>query len=50
MMKGEDVKKVQTILNQHGANLVTDGIYGPQTVSAVKKFQTENDLRVYFSR
>ncbi len=43
--QGEDVKKVQYNLNNnYGAKLVVDGIFGPATEAAVKKFQSEMGL------
>lgn len=40
--KGESVKWLQWQLNQKGANLVVDGIYGKQTTLAVLLFQKDN--------
>jgi len=45
-MTGDDVKEVQNVLNRNGFFLKTDGIYGGQTSSAVKKYQKENALEV----
>lgn len=43
--KGEDVKALQTYLKNKGYSIsVIDGIFGPQTKSAVIKFQTTNKL------
>lgn len=39
--KGEDVKKLQQVLS-----LETDGIFGPLTERAVKRYQLQNDLVV----
>lgn len=44
--RGEDVVKLQKTLNQTGANLVVDGIFGPKTEAAVKYFQTQKGLVV----
>ena len=41
---GEDVKQVQTWLNNVGYNLKVDGIFGPKTLAAVKSFQSKNGL------
>ncbi|MGB9812837.1 MAG: peptidoglycan-binding domain-containing protein [Thermovenabulum sp.] len=43
---GEDVKLLQTLLNQHGYKLKVDGIFGPKTLAAVKDFQKKNGLKV----
>lgn len=42
--KGESVKWVQWQLNQHGANLTIDGIFGKQTKLSVLLFQGEHGL------
>lgn len=42
----EDVKKLQTKLNENGAQLETDGKFGPQTYNAIKTYQQENGLTV----
>lgn len=41
---GDDVKKLQELLNKLGYGLLADGIYGSGTVKAVKAFQTNNGL------
>lgn len=42
---GDSVKWIQTCLNElQNAGITVDGIYGSQTVSAVKKFQKKNGL------
>ena len=38
-MAGDDVKRLQRMLNRRGENLVLDGVFGPLTETAVKKFQ-----------
>ena len=43
---GEDVKKLQQSLNDRGANLDVDGIYGEKTRSAVRSYQQSNGLAV----
>ncbi|TYP57882.1 peptidoglycan-binding domain-containing protein [Thermosediminibacter litoriperuensis] len=43
---GEDVKFLQTLLNQRGYKLKVDGIFGPKTLAAVKDFQRKNGLKV----
>ncbi|QMU64760.1 MAG: DUF3380 domain-containing protein [Flavobacteriaceae bacterium] len=43
---GEDVRKLQQLLNQSGYNLTVDGIFGDGTENAVKKFQQENGLAI----
>lgn len=42
--KGESVKWVQWQLNQHGANLTIDGIFGNQTKLSVLLFQGDHGL------
>ncbi|SKA87892.1 Putative peptidoglycan binding domain-containing protein [Caloramator quimbayensis] len=42
---GEDVKLLQTLLNQLGYKLKVDGIYGPKTLAAVKSFQIKKGLK-----
>jgi hypothetical protein len=41
---GPAVKQAQLLLNKAGAKLVVDGIFGTQTFSAVKQFQTAHNL------
>lgn len=43
-MIGEDVKYLQLILNQRGANLEIDGSFGPATRLEVTSFQKRNEL------
>ncbi|WIF94215.1 spore cortex-lytic enzyme [Caminicella sporogenes] len=46
-VRGEDVKEVQRKLKYWGYYYgEVDGIYGPQTFNAVKKFQRKNKLKV----
>ena len=45
-MKGDDVKNLQTTLNNLGYNLDVDGSFGSQTLSAVKDLQKKNGLTV----
>ncbi len=45
-MEGNLVKQLQELLNQQGFSLLTDGIFGPGTVAAVKKFQRDRQLVV----
>ena len=42
--KGSAVKALQNLLNQWGANLNVDGIYGAKTEAAVKDFQLTHKL------
>jgi peptidoglycan hydrolase-like protein with peptidoglycan-binding domain len=51
-MKGQDVETLQQNLARLGFNIPADGEYGPQTMSAVKKFQKTEALPVngMFSR
>ena len=44
--KGSDVTELQKLLNQNGYSLDTDGIYGPNTLDAVKDYQSKNGLAV----
>lgn len=44
--RGNDVRKVQAILNDGGYALAEDGIFGEKTEAAVKDFQEKNDLAV----
>lgn len=43
---GEDVKRLQTQLNEQGYSLDVDGVFGSQTESAVRDYQTKNNLAV----
>lgn len=44
--QGGDVKTLQESLNKNGYNLTTDGIFGKNTLSAVKDYQSKNGLTV----
>jgi hypothetical protein len=47
--KGEDVKKLQKLLNARGLSrhpIVIDGVFGPTTLTAVKKFQRQAHIPV----
>lgn len=44
--KGDEVKWVQWQLNQHGANLTVDGLFGTLTEKSVKAFQKAHGLAV----
>jgi cell wall-associated NlpC family hydrolase len=44
--RGPAVARIQQLLNQHGAHLAVDGIFGPQTEAAVKAFQRAQHLAV----
>jgi hypothetical protein len=44
--RGPEVRKVQEKLNEHGAGLVIDGIFGRGTQAAVMAFQAANGLVV----
>ena len=41
---GAEVKELQRLLNQTGANLTIDGHFGEKTKSSVIKFQKKNGL------
>jgi peptidoglycan hydrolase-like protein with peptidoglycan-binding domain len=45
-MKGADVETLQENLTRLGFNVPADGEYGPQTIAAVKKFQSTEKLTV----
>jgi peptidoglycan hydrolase-like protein with peptidoglycan-binding domain len=42
--RGEGVKYLQELLNDHGFALKTDGVFGSGTETAVKNFQQHNGL------
>ncbi len=42
----ENVTTIQYLLRQHGATIAPDGIFGPQTLAAVKAFQQKKGLQV----
>lgn len=44
--KGSEVKELQTLLNNNGAKLSVDGVFGPKTFAAVKSYQKANGLSV----
>ena len=44
--KGSDVTELQKLLNQNGYTLDTDGIFGSNTLAAVKDYQQKNNLSV----
>jgi murein L,D-transpeptidase YcbB/YkuD len=44
--EGPQVADLQRRLNEHGAGLVVDGIFGPRTEAAVRAFQRRNRLKV----
>lgn len=44
--KGSEVKELQTLLNNNGAKLSVDGVFGPKTLAAVKSYQKSNGLSV----
>ena len=43
---GDEVRKLQELLNEHGASLSVDGSFGDLTYREVVKFQTDNGLTV----
>ena len=44
--QGSDVKYLQEFLNTQGHNLTVDGIFGDNTLAAVKDYQSKNGLAV----
>lgn len=44
--RGDDVKKLQELLNGQGYSLDVDGKFGGKTQAAVKNYQTKNNLKV----
>jgi hypothetical protein len=44
--RGAHVKMMQTLLNKNGFRLTVDGIAGPQTIGALKKYQLKSGLVV----
>ncbi|MFC7373993.1 NlpC/P60 family protein [Brachybacterium sp. GCM10030267] len=44
--EGGNVEDLQSALNDHGASLAEDGIFGPKTHAAVKDYQSSNGLQV----
>jgi len=42
--RGDEVRRLQTQLNRYGANLAVDGVFGNQTLAAVKKYQSAHGL------
>ena len=44
--KGPDVAALQHKLNQRGAVLAADGVFGPATLAAVRQFQDDHGLEV----
>jgi peptidoglycan hydrolase-like protein with peptidoglycan-binding domain len=42
--RGPHVKALQEQLNEHGAHLATDGVFGPLTEGAVKSYQSSHGL------
>ena len=43
---GNDVKELQSNLNNRGYNLAVDGVFGKNTLNAVQDFQVQNKLQV----
>ena len=44
--RGAEVEQIQEWLSRAGYDLEVDGIFGGQTTSSVKSFQSDNNLRV----
>lgn len=45
-MSKSRVKAIQSALKKKGMDVKTDGIMGPSTMSALRKYQKKNDLKV----
>ena len=45
-MPDQNVTNLQTALNKNGANVKIDGMMGPQTRSALRRYQQNNNLKV----
>lgn len=43
--QGDEVRELQTVLNNSGYNLTVDGVFGSKTQAAVKDYQTKNSLQ-----
>ena len=43
---GSTVRTLQSLLNQEGSRLIVDGVFGPLTRTAVRKFQEDKHLEV----
>lgn len=43
--QGEEVRRLQEALNRNGAQLPTNGVYGPQTEAAVSDYQRRNNMQ-----
>lgn len=43
--RGDEVKHLQRTLNERGARLAEDGIFGPKTQAAVRAFQRQQGMR-----
>lgn len=44
-MPDQNVTNLQTALNKNGANVKVDGMMGPQTRSALRRYQQSNSLK-----
>lgn len=43
---GSSVRKLQSVLNEHGYDLAVDGIFGEKTKAAVRDYQQKNALKL----
>ena len=43
---GDAVKMLQGIISARGYHLIADGVFGPNTVDAVRRFQGDHGLQV----
>lgn len=44
--RGDSVKQLQQLLNQNGANIAVDGIFGSKTAAAVRNYQQSKGLSI----
>ncbi|UTR12573.1 NlpC/P60 family protein [Evansella sp. LMS18] len=42
--RGDDVRQLQSALNSNGKSIAVDGVFGPETLGAVKAYQLSNSI------